>query len=125
MNEKKKQTGSHSAWGDRIHSLRNVPSVLKILWESGPSVVTWGLILRVVVPLLQLGIGVVAARIITGVAGTLHHLPLIPDFWWLVVAEVGLALLNGILSRAIDYSDQLLANRYTYNVRVQVMQQAA
>jgi ATP-binding cassette, subfamily B, bacterial len=124
MNEKK-QTGSHSAWGDRIHALRNVPSVLKILWESGPSVVTWGLILRVVVPLLQLGIGVVAARIITGVAGTLHHLPLIPHFWWLVVAEVGLALLNGILSRAIDYSDQLLANRYTYHVSVQVMQQAA
>ncbi len=124
MNEKT-QTGSHSAWGERIHALKNVPSVLKILWESGPSVVTWGLILRVVVPLLQLGIGVVAARIITGVAATLHHLPLIPHFWSLVVVEVGLALLNGILSRAIDYSDQLLANRYTYHVSVQVMQQAA
>jgi ATP-binding cassette subfamily B protein len=120
-----KQTGSHSAWAERIHALKNVPSVLKILWESGPSVVTWGLILRVVVPVLQLGIGVVAARIITGVARTLQHLPQVPHFWWLVAAEVVLALLNGILGRATDFSDQLLADRYTYHVSVQVMQQAA
>lgn len=116
---------THSAWGDRIRALKNVPPVLHIMWESGPSVVTWGLVLRVIVPLLQLGIGVVAARIITGVARALQHQPQLPHFWWLVGAEVGLALLNGILSRAIDYTDQLLANRYTYHVSVQVMQQAA
>jgi ATP-binding cassette, subfamily B, bacterial len=116
---------THSAWGDRIRALKNVPPVLHIMWESGPSVVTWGLVLRVIVPLLQLGIGVVAARIITGVARALQHQPQLPNFWWLVGAEVALALLNGILSRAIDYTDQLLANRYTYHVSVQVMQQAA
>jgi ATP-binding cassette, subfamily B, bacterial len=116
---------THSAWGDRIRALKNVPPVLHIMWESGPSVVTWGLVLRVIVPLLQLGIGVVAARIITGVARALQHQPQLPHFWWLVGVEVGLALLNGILSRAIDYTDQILANRYTYHVSVQVMQQAA
>ena len=116
---------THSAWGDRIRALKNVPPVLHIMWESGPSVVTWGLVLRVVVPLLQLGIGVVAARIITGVARALQHQPQLPHFWWLIGSEVALALLNGILSRAIDYTDQLLANRYTLHVSVQVMQQAA
>jgi ATP-binding cassette, subfamily B, bacterial len=116
---------THSAWGDRIRALKNVPPVLHIMWESGPSVVAWGLVLRVIVPLLQLGIGVVAARIITGVARALQHQPQLPHFWWLVGVEVGLALLNGILSRAIDYTDQILANRYTYHVSVQVMQQAA
>jgi ATP-binding cassette, subfamily B, bacterial len=116
---------THSAWGDRIRALKNVPPVLHIMWESGPSVVAWGLVLRFIVPLLQLGIGVVAARIITGVARALQHQPQLPHFWWLVGVEVGLALLNGILSRAIDYTDQILANRYTYHVSVQVMQQAA
>jgi len=102
-----------------------VPAVLRIVWESGKSVVTWGLILRVIVPVLGLFIGIIAARIVTGVAAALEHKPQIPHFWWLVASEVALALLTGILSRSIDYADQLLANRYTYHVSVQVMQQAA
>ena len=116
---------SHSAWGDRIRALKNVPAVLRIVWESGKSVVTWGLILRVIVPVLGLFIGIIAARIVTGVAAALEHKPQIPHFLWLVASEVALALLTGILSRSIDYADQLLANRYTYHVSVQVMQQAA
>jgi ATP-binding cassette subfamily B protein len=119
------QSGSQSAWGDRIRALRNVPAVLRIVWDSGRSVVTWGLILRVIVPVLGLFIGIVAAKIITGVARALHHQPQFHYFWWLVVSEVALALLTGILSRCIDYSDQLLADRYTYHVSVMVMQQAA
>jgi ATP-binding cassette subfamily B protein len=115
----------HSAWGDRVRALKNVPAVLRIVWESGKSVVTWGLILRVIVPVIGLAIGIVAARIITGVANALQHKPQIPHFWWLVASEVALALLSGILSRCIDYTDQLLADRYTYHVSVQVMQQAA
>ncbi len=117
--------GSHSAWGDRIRALKNVPQVTRILWASGPAVVTWGLILRVIVPLLQLGIAAVAAKIITGVSLALRHQAQLQYFWWLVGAEVALALLTGILSRTIDYSDQLLADRYTYHVSVRVMQQAA
>jgi ATP-binding cassette subfamily B protein len=116
---------SHSAWGDRIRALKNVPAVLRIVWDSGKAIVTWGLILRVIVPVLGLLIGIVAARIITGVARAFQHQPQFPHFWWLVVAEVALALLTGILSRTIDYTDQILANRYTFHVSVQVMQQAA
>jgi ATP-binding cassette, subfamily B, bacterial len=121
----KKPASTHNAWGDRIRALKNVPQVTKILWASGPSVVTWGLILRVIVPLLQLGIAGVAAKIITGVSQALQHHTQLQYFWWLVGTEVALALLTGILSRAIDYSDQLLADRYTYHVSVRVMQQAA
>ena len=122
---KNPQSSSHNAWGDRIRALRNVPAVLRIVWDSGRSVVTWGLVLRVVVPLLGLLIGIVAAKIITGVARALQHQPQFPHFWWLVASEVGLALLTGILSRCIDYTDQLLSDRYTHHVSVRVMQQAA
>jgi ATP-binding cassette, subfamily B, bacterial len=118
-------SGAHNAWGDRIRALRNVPAVLRIVWTSGRSVVTLGLILRVIVPLLGLMIGIVAAKIITGVARALQHQPQFTYFWWLVASEVALALLTAILSRAIDYTDQLLADRYTYHVSVRVMQQAA
>jgi ATP-binding cassette subfamily B protein len=125
MQDDKPQSGSHSAWADRIRALRNVPAVLRIVWDSGRSVVTWGLVLRVIVPLLQLATASVAAKIITGVTRSLHHQPQFQHFWWYVVAEVVLALITGILSRCIDYTDQLLADRYTYHVSVRVMEQAA
>lgn len=73
MHDEKPQSGSQSAWGDRIRALRNVPAVLRILWESGRAVVTWGLIFRVVVPALGLLIAIVAAKIVTGVDRALRH----------------------------------------------------
>ena len=121
----KSNTDSQNAWGDRIRALRNVPLVLKILWDAGRSVVTWGLILRVVQPVVTLGIGIVAAQIVYGVTLAIEHQPQLPHFWWIVGAEVGLALLNGILTRSMDYTDQILADRYTNHVSVQVMEQAA
>jgi ATP-binding cassette subfamily B protein len=123
--QSEQSTAENGAWGERVRALRNVPLVLKILWDAGRSVVTWGLILRVIVPVVQLGIGIVAARIVTGVANAIERKPQFPHFWWWVGGEVALALLNGILSRTIDYTDQILADRYTNHVSVQVMQQAA
>jgi ATP-binding cassette subfamily B protein len=118
-------SGSHNAWGDRIRALRNVPPVLRILWDSGPAVVTWGLILRVIVAAMPWSIGWVAHLIINGVDLALHHQPLLPHYWWIVAAEVALALIFAALTRAIDYTDSLLADRYTHHVSIQVMRQAA
>ncbi len=46
-------------------------------------------------------------------------------FWKLVAAEVVLNVFLGLVTRAIDYSDSLLANSYTQYVSVKVMEQAA
>ncbi|HEY1500143.1 MAG TPA: ABC transporter ATP-binding protein [Acidobacteriaceae bacterium] len=102
-----------------------MPPVLRILWESGPAVVTWGLILRVIVAAMPWGIGFVASRIIEGVKQSVDHEPLPVHFWWIVGTEVALALLFAALSRAIDYTDSLLADRYTHHVSIEVMRQAA
>src|SRR5580693_4398642 len=45
-----------SGWRDRLTALRNVPPVLKIVWESGPTVVTLGLVLRLLTSLLPIGL---------------------------------------------------------------------
>ncbi len=116
---------SRNAWAERLRALRNVPHVLRILWQAGKSIVTWGLILRVIQPAVTLGIGIVAAQIVYGVTRTIEHQPQLHHFWWLVGGEIGLALLNGILNRLMDYTDQILADRYTNHVSVQVMEQAA
>ncbi len=102
-----------------------MPAVLRILWESGRAVVSWGLILRVIVATLPFGIAKVAQYIITDIASVLRGNALAHNFWDLVIAEVALNVCLGLITRAIDYSDSLLANRYTQHVSVRVMEQAA
>jgi len=129
--ERTQQRSSHSgdssagAWADRVHALKNIPPVLHFLWESGPAVVTWNLVVRIVVAFLPVGIAIIGGYIIDGVKQTLFHKPLPGYFWWIIGAEAGLALVIGLLSRAVDYFDSLLADRYMYHVSVEVMRKAA
>src|SRR5258708_5356931 len=125
MNVSSNHAKTESPWLERLRSLRNVPPVLRILWDSGATVVTWGLILRVFVAVLPFAVAKVAQYIIFDIADVLRGRPLASGFWTLVVAEVGLNVRFGLLMRAIDYFDSLLATRYTQYVSVRVMEQAA
>jgi ATP-binding cassette subfamily B protein len=115
-----------SSWQERLTALRNTPPVLKIVWQSGPGVVIFGLISRLFAALLPLALLWVPKLIIEEIlhpTGTPHTMS--PRLWWLVGLEFGLAVLGGILARAIDYSDSLLADKYTRHVSIQVMKHAA
>jgi ATP-binding cassette subfamily B protein len=114
-----------NAWADRVRALKNIPPVLHFVWESGPAVVFWNIAIRVVVAFLPVGIGIIVRFIIDGVNRIRLHQPLPQGFWWLVAAEMALAVLTGILTRAVDYFDNLLADRYTHHVSVEVMRKAA
>ena len=114
-----------SAWGDRLRALKNVPPVLHFVWESGPAVVFWNITIRVIVAFLPVGIGIIGRFIIDGVNRIRLHQPLPQHFWWLVGAEMALAVITGILARSVDYFDNLLADRYTHHVSVEVMRKAA
>ena len=102
-----------------------MPPVLRILWESGRTVVSWGLVLRVIVAVLPFAVAKVAQYIINGIAGVLRGAALPSNFWELVATEVALNVFLGLITRGIDYSDSLLANRYTQYVSVRVMEQAS
>jgi ATP-binding cassette subfamily B protein len=114
-----------SPWRERVQALKNMPPVLRILWDSGPAVVTWGLVLRVLVAVLPFGIAKVAQYIVTDIANHIHGQALPQNFWTLVATEVTLNVVFGLLTRAIDYSDSLIANRYTQYISVRVMEQAS
>ena len=116
---------AESPWRERLRALRNLPPVLRILWQSGRAVVAWGIALRLVVAVVPFAIAKVAALIINDIAGVLRGTALAPNFWTLVITEVALNVGLGLLTRGIDYSDSLLANRYTQHVSVRVMEQAA
>ena len=113
-------------WRDRLVALRNVPPVLRIVWESGPLVVSLGLFFRLVSSLLPLAALWITKLIVDGVVHAVSsHQPVAPRFWWLVAAEFAIAIFGGILGRSIDYLDALLADKYTRHISIRVMKHAA
>jgi ATP-binding cassette subfamily B protein len=121
-----KQRSFLSSWQERLSALRNTPPVLKIVWQSGPGVVIFGLAARLFASLLPLALLWIPKLIIEAIVhAKAVDQPVSPRLWWLVAAEFGLAVLTGILARAIDYSDSLLADKYTRHVSIQVMKHAA
>jgi ATP-binding cassette subfamily B protein len=115
-----------SSWRERLEALRNVPPVLKIVWESGPLVVSLGLIFRVIGALLPLALLWVTQLIIDAMNQSLQtHQPVRHGFWWLVVAEFSLAVVLSIFNRVLDYLDSLLADKYMRHVSIEVMKHAS
>jgi ATP-binding cassette, subfamily B, bacterial len=113
-------------WRERLSALRNVPAVLKIVWDSGPAVVVFGLVSRLLSSILPVIFLWITKLIIDGIVHAVStQQPLRPGFWWLVATEFGLAIVTSALSRATDYSDSLLADNYTRHVSIQVMNHAA
>src|SRR6185437_11965984 len=53
------------------------------------------------------------------------HEPAPQRLWWLVLAEFGLAVVSSIVTRTIDFSDSLLADKYTRYVSIEVMKHAS
>src|ERR1700691_5559196 len=113
-------------WRERLAALRNVPAVLRFVWESGRSVVVFELISRVLASLLPLALFWVSKLIIDNIYRILTtHQTAGARLWWLGAAEFAIAGTTGALSRAIDYLDALLAGKYTNYVSVRVMEHAA
>jgi ATP-binding cassette subfamily B protein len=123
MTEERKVGGG---WRERFAALRNVPAVLRFVWESGRMVVVLGLVSRVIASLLPPALFWVSKLIIDTIYRILTaHQPIGRRLWWLVAAEFAIAVAGGVLGRFIDYLDALLAGRYTNHVSVRVMEHAA
>ena len=115
-----------SGWRERLVALRQVPPVLKIVWDAGPMVVVWGIVVRIIIALLPIAVLAISKVIVDGVVNVVaHHQPVPHGFWWLVAAEFAVALAIGVLTRVLDYLDSLLADKYTRYISIEVMHHAA
>jgi ATP-binding cassette subfamily B protein len=116
----------NSGWQERLTALKNLPPVLNIVWRSGRGVVTTGLVLRVLSSLQPLALLTVGKFIIDNIYQVLaHHQPVPQRLWWLVAAEFCIAVVGNVLTRATDYTDSLLADKYMRHVSIEVMRHAA
>lgn len=115
-----------TVWRDRLAALRNVPPVLRLVWKAAPKVVAAGLALRVVSALTPLAALAISKWIIDLVVAAVKHPgPLPHQIWFLLGAEFLVAALGNVLGRGIDYTDARLADEFTREVSLRVMEHAA
>jgi ATP-binding cassette, subfamily B, bacterial len=114
-----------SSWNKRFAALRNVPPVLRLVWDAAPAVVAGGIALRLISALIPVAMLAISKYIIDLVAAAAKHFGTIPDqMWWLLAAEFGLAAANQMLSRTIDYTDARLADEFTREVSLRLIRHA-
>ncbi|HEX5226184.1 MAG TPA: ABC transporter ATP-binding protein [Bryobacteraceae bacterium] len=117
------RSGRDNSWSKRFAALRNVPPVLRLIWDAAPAVVAAGIALRLVSAFIPLGI-LEVTKWILHVLLAKHGPTFPPELWWLLGAEFALAASNLVLGRAIDYTDARLADEFTREISLRLIRHA-
>ncbi len=126
MNPHQPKSDAPATWGDRIRALRNIPPLLRMVWDTSPSITSATVLLRLVasvIPVGQLWVGkLIIDQVVLSIMGRSGRGNRI---WVLVAYEVGLAVLSDLLSRAINLCDSLLGDKFTNHVSLRIMEHAS
>jgi ATP-binding cassette, subfamily B, bacterial len=115
-----------SKWCERIQALQNIPPIFQIVWESAPKAVVAGLSFKLLAALTPVALLAVTRFIIDSIYGFRSHHQALPSyFWWLVGLEFGLACSATILGRLSDFSDSVLADKFTRHISTKIMEHAS
>ncbi|MBV8550745.1 MAG: ABC transporter ATP-binding protein [Acidobacteriaceae bacterium] len=112
-------------WRERLQALRNVPPLLKMVWETSPFLTISTVVLRCVSALFPLATLWVSKLIIDLVVRAIRHQPFDHRMIWkLLILELLLALGADTLGRLISLVDSLLGDRFTNHVTIKLMEHA-
>jgi ATP-binding cassette subfamily B protein len=111
---------------ERFGALRNLPPFLKLIWQINPRLAVADLLLRLVralLPVVTLYVGKLIIDEVIRLVGTAG--PPLDHLGWLLAAEFGLAILSDVLGRTVSLLDTLLAEQFTNDTSVRLMEHAA
>ncbi len=112
-------------WRERLHALKNVPPLLKMVWETSHVLSVLTLLLRCVAALIPLATLWISKLIIDLVVRAIQHKPIEhATIWKLLALELVLAVAADTLSRFIALVDSLLGDRFTNVVSIRLMEHA-
>src|ERR1700687_3837435 len=114
-------------WRERVAALKNIPPVLRMVWEAAPRVILASITCRVLAALIPVAALVVTRVIVNDIFNLLKHQTALPShFWWLVALEFVLAgVAAGILVRLINFCDIVLADKYSRHISTNIMEHAS
>jgi ATP-binding cassette subfamily B protein len=116
----------HPRWRERMKALKNIPPVLRFIWDASPGIAVSEVSLRVLAALMPLSMLAVTRVIIDSIyQHTAHQTPLPSSFWWLVLSEFVLAGVAATLGRLILFCDQTLAEKFARHISIRLMTHAS
>ena len=113
------------SWRERLSALKNIPPLLRMVWDTSPSLTLASFLLRLAAALIPLGQLWISKLIIDLVVRAVTS-KAVPDgrLWKLLAIEIALAVLSDLLGRAVNLADSLLGDRFTNHVSIRLMEHA-
>jgi ATP-binding cassette subfamily B protein len=124
-----KSADAPATWRDRLRALRNVPPLLRMVWDTSPALTSGTVILRLIsslIPVGQLWVGkLIIDQVVHALQNRLQGHPVASQRIWVYLAyEIALAVLSDLLSRAVNLTDSLLGDKFTNHVSLRLMEHA-
>jgi ATP-binding cassette subfamily B protein len=120
-----KRDDAPKTWKERIAALRNVPPLLKMVWETNRPLCLCTLLLRLVAAFIPISSLWISRLIIDLVVRAIRHQEVdTTRLWKLVALDLALAVLSECLTRLIALVDSLLGDQFTNRISVQIMEHA-
>ncbi len=112
-------------WRERLQALRNVPPLLRMVWETSRLLSLCTLLLRCVSAMFPLATLWVSKLIIDLVVRAIRHQPMDRSLIWkLLILELLLAVASDTIGRFITLVDSLLGDRFTNFISIKLMEHA-
>lgn len=113
-------------WRERLKALENVKPLLKMVWQTSPSLAFISVACRLLRAVLPVATLYVSKLIIDAVVRSVRggHIDS-ARVWRLVAMELALAVASDLLGRAVALTDSLLGDRFTNRVSLELMRHAS
>ncbi len=112
-------------WRERFRALRNVPPLLRMVWQTSPTLTVSTLLLRAISSLFPLATLWISKLIIDLVVRAIRHEHIDrTQIWKLLVLEGLLAIASDTTGRFVSLVDSLLGDRFTNQVSIRLMEHA-
>ncbi|WP_220475104.1 ABC transporter ATP-binding protein [Paracoccus sp. JM45] len=121
----------------RWAALKNIPPFLRMVWHASASLTLTMIVLRLmraVMPVAMLWVGKLIIDQVVRLSSLPDHPVTLSGWWdsglatglfWLVIAELALALAQDILGRLVSYTDSLLQEKLVIDISIRLMDHAA
>ena len=112
-------------WRERLQALRNIPPLLRMVWDTSPSLSVFTLALRGISALFPLGTLWVSKLIIDLVVRSIRHQAIDrSQIWKLLLLELLLAVGSDTTGRFVTLVDSLLGDRFSNYISIRLMEHA-
>jgi ATP-binding cassette subfamily B protein len=120
-----KASEAPQTWRERFQALKNIPPLLRMVWETSRGLTASTLVLRLISALFPLATLWVSKLIIDLVVRAIRHQHVDRSaIWKLLILEFLLAVGSDTLGRFVSLVDSLLGDRFTNYVSIRLMEHA-